>query len=155
MKSHTMTEDVIFWKWISVNTVALVTDACVYHWSMEGKIIWDTTLRTLLLHVKKWWDSIKNSALVSCYRWLPTTEDVWQTHQPCRVSDHQLQNRCSSEVAPGCWNICPGMLLVMLFELSFWNVWHELTALSPNLHSYLKNNFHTFLFHCSLIKHCA
>lgn len=36
MKSHTMTEDVIFWKWISVNTVALVTDACVYHWSMEG-----------------------------------------------------------------------------------------------------------------------
>lgn len=39
MKSHTMTEDVIFWKWISVNTVALVTDACVYHWSMEGNII--------------------------------------------------------------------------------------------------------------------
>ena len=37
MKSHTMTEDVIFWKWISVNTVALVTEACVYHWSMEGK----------------------------------------------------------------------------------------------------------------------
>ncbi|XP_022345311.1 clathrin heavy chain 1 isoform X2 [Crassostrea virginica] len=36
MKSHTMTEDVIFWKWISVNTVALVTEACVYHWSMEG-----------------------------------------------------------------------------------------------------------------------
>uniref|UniRef100_A0A8C2Z9F8 Clathrin heavy chain n=1 Tax=Cyclopterus lumpus TaxID=8103 RepID=A0A8C2Z9F8_CYCLU len=25
-----------FWKWISVNTVALVTDAAVFHWSMEG-----------------------------------------------------------------------------------------------------------------------
>lgn len=31
-----MTEEVMFWKWISVNTVALVTDTAVYHWSMEG-----------------------------------------------------------------------------------------------------------------------
>ncbi|XP_065831614.1 clathrin heavy chain 1-like isoform X2 [Oscarella lobularis] len=36
MKSHEMTEEVVFWKWISVNTVALVTEASVYHWSMEG-----------------------------------------------------------------------------------------------------------------------
>lgn len=36
MKAHTMTEEVMFWKWISVNTVALVTDTAVYHWSMEG-----------------------------------------------------------------------------------------------------------------------
>uniref|UniRef100_A0AAZ3QH33 Clathrin heavy chain n=1 Tax=Oncorhynchus tshawytscha TaxID=74940 RepID=A0AAZ3QH33_ONCTS len=36
MKAHTMTEEVMFWKWISVNTVALVTEAAVYHWSMEG-----------------------------------------------------------------------------------------------------------------------
>jgi len=36
VKAHTMTEDVQFWKWISVNTVALVTDNAVYHWSMEG-----------------------------------------------------------------------------------------------------------------------
>lgn len=36
MKAHTMTDDVTFWKWISVNTVALVTDNAVYHWSMEG-----------------------------------------------------------------------------------------------------------------------
>ncbi|CAI9724432.1 clathrin heavy chain 1 isoform X3 [Octopus vulgaris] len=36
MKAHTMTEDVTFWKWISVNTVALVTDTAVYHWGMEG-----------------------------------------------------------------------------------------------------------------------
>ncbi|XP_018523305.2 clathrin heavy chain 1, partial [Lates calcarifer] len=26
MKAHTMTDDVTFWKWISLNTVALVTD---------------------------------------------------------------------------------------------------------------------------------
>jgi clathrin heavy chain len=39
MKSHTMTEEVVFWKWISVNTVALVTDVACYHWSMEGMII--------------------------------------------------------------------------------------------------------------------
>lgn len=36
MKAHTMTEDVTFWKWVSVNTIALVTDGAVYHWSMEG-----------------------------------------------------------------------------------------------------------------------
>lgn len=32
-----MTDDVTFWKWISLNTVALVTDNAVYHWSMEGE----------------------------------------------------------------------------------------------------------------------
>ncbi|XP_039752545.1 clathrin heavy chain isoform X1 [Pararge aegeria] len=36
MKAHTMTEDVVFWKWISPNTLALVTKMSVYHWSMEG-----------------------------------------------------------------------------------------------------------------------
>ncbi|KAG8146272.1 putative Clathrin heavy chain protein [Naja naja] len=36
MKAHTMAEEVIFWKWISVNTVALVTETAVYHWTMEG-----------------------------------------------------------------------------------------------------------------------
>ena len=37
MKAHQMTDDVIFWKWINLNTVALVTETTVYHWSMEGK----------------------------------------------------------------------------------------------------------------------
>jgi clathrin heavy chain len=36
MKAHTMVEDVTFWKWISVNTVAMVTDTAVFHWGMEG-----------------------------------------------------------------------------------------------------------------------
>jgi len=36
MKSHVMTEDVVFWKWINVNTVGLVTETAVYHWKMEG-----------------------------------------------------------------------------------------------------------------------
>ncbi|CAG0882402.1 unnamed protein product [Darwinula stevensoni] len=36
MKAHTMPEDIIFWKWISVNTISLVTETAVYHWSMEG-----------------------------------------------------------------------------------------------------------------------
>lgn len=36
MKAHTMTEEVVFWKWISVNTVAIATETAVYHWSMEG-----------------------------------------------------------------------------------------------------------------------
>ena len=37
MKAHTMTEEVIFWKWISVNIIGLVTDAACYHWAMEGR----------------------------------------------------------------------------------------------------------------------
>ena len=37
MKAHAMTEEVHFWKWITVNTVALVTDTGVFHWGMEGK----------------------------------------------------------------------------------------------------------------------
>lgn len=36
MKAHTMTDDVLFWKWINVNTIALVTSEAVFHWSMEG-----------------------------------------------------------------------------------------------------------------------
>ncbi|XP_037935596.1 clathrin heavy chain isoform X2 [Teleopsis dalmanni] len=36
MKAHIMTEDVVFWKWISINTLSLVTETSVYHWSMEG-----------------------------------------------------------------------------------------------------------------------
>ena len=36
MKNHVMPEDVVFWKWITVNTIGLVTDTAVYHWSMEG-----------------------------------------------------------------------------------------------------------------------
>ena len=36
MKSHQVTEPVIFWKWISPAAVAMVTAAAVFHWSMEG-----------------------------------------------------------------------------------------------------------------------
>ncbi|KHN74993.1 putative clathrin heavy chain 1 [Toxocara canis] len=36
MKAHNMPEDVPFWKWINVNTIALVTETAVYHWSMQG-----------------------------------------------------------------------------------------------------------------------
>lgn len=55
IKAHTMTEEVrssppslgtrldsgwvqvLFWKWINVKTVALVTEGAAYHWSMEGE----------------------------------------------------------------------------------------------------------------------
>jgi len=37
MKAHIMQDDVVFWKWISPNTLALVTETSVFHWSMEGK----------------------------------------------------------------------------------------------------------------------
>ena len=37
MKAHQMTDDVIFLKWINFNTIAVVTETTVYHWSMEGE----------------------------------------------------------------------------------------------------------------------
>ncbi|XP_033627674.1 clathrin heavy chain 1 [Asterias rubens] len=36
MKAHNLTEEVHFWKWINVNTIGMVTDNAVFHWSMEG-----------------------------------------------------------------------------------------------------------------------
>lgn len=34
LKSATMNEDVVFWKWISETTLGLVTDSAVYHWDI-------------------------------------------------------------------------------------------------------------------------
>ena len=31
-----MSEDVTYWKWISEKTIGLVTDAAVYHWSIDS-----------------------------------------------------------------------------------------------------------------------
>ena len=36
MKAHNMAEDVVFWKWLTPALVGLVTDQCVYHWTIEG-----------------------------------------------------------------------------------------------------------------------
>ncbi|KAF8975573.1 hypothetical protein BGZ46_009013 [Entomortierella lignicola] len=35
VKSHLMHDDIEFWKWISLRTLALVTSTSIYHWSME------------------------------------------------------------------------------------------------------------------------
>jgi len=37
MKSHTMTEPVVFWRWTCGKNLALVTATSVYHWSLEGQ----------------------------------------------------------------------------------------------------------------------
>lgn len=37
MKSTTLTDNVVFWKWIDPKTIAIVTDTSVYHWSMDGE----------------------------------------------------------------------------------------------------------------------
>ena len=36
VKAHVMDQDVVFWKWITVNTVGIVTETAVYHWPIEG-----------------------------------------------------------------------------------------------------------------------
>eukprot|EP01134_Creolimax_fragrantissima_P001261 CFRG1261T1 len=36
MKSHLMDQDVVFWTWIDVKTVGLVTSTAVFHWDMDG-----------------------------------------------------------------------------------------------------------------------
>ena len=34
LKSNTMNEDVVFWKWISETTLGLITGSAVYHWDI-------------------------------------------------------------------------------------------------------------------------
>jgi clathrin heavy chain len=36
VKAHLMNEEVVFWKWVTVNTLGIVGETAVYHWSMEG-----------------------------------------------------------------------------------------------------------------------
>lgn len=36
LQSATMNEDVLYWKWISSETLGLVTDTSVYHWNVFG-----------------------------------------------------------------------------------------------------------------------
>ena len=35
LQSTNMNEDVVFWKWISKDTIGLVTDTSVYHWEIQ------------------------------------------------------------------------------------------------------------------------
>ena len=34
LKSATMNEDIVFWKWYSASSLGLVTDTAVYHWDV-------------------------------------------------------------------------------------------------------------------------
>ncbi|KAI9281895.1 hypothetical protein BY458DRAFT_498367 [Sporodiniella umbellata] len=36
LKSHVMGEDIIFWKWLDIKTIGIVTEQNVYRWSIEG-----------------------------------------------------------------------------------------------------------------------
>jgi clathrin heavy chain len=50
-------ESVLFWKWISVKTVAIVTEKSVYHWSMEGS---STPQKVFDRH-----DNLKDSTIIN------------------------------------------------------------------------------------------
>ena len=78
MKAHTMVDDVIFWKWISENMIALVTETTVYHWSMEGDS-----------QPVKIFD--RHSSLAGC-QVLWTLPCKWIVASPSAPLDHQLQN---------------------------------------------------------------
>ena len=34
LKSTMMNEDVLFWKWISVDSIGLITDTAIFHWNV-------------------------------------------------------------------------------------------------------------------------
>jgi hypothetical protein len=73
MKAHAMPDDVIFWKWISLNTIALVTETSVYHWSMEGD---STPVKIFDRHsslagcqiINYRWDVIAMHAVITCLK---------------------------------------------------------------------------------------
>ena len=56
-----MVEDVTFWKWVNLNTIALVTETSVYHWSMEGEHYLEhlSVVHTVVLNNRKRTYSIK------------------------------------------------------------------------------------------------
>lgn len=35
LKAHLMNEDINFWKWISLETLGIVTETAVYHWELN------------------------------------------------------------------------------------------------------------------------
>lgn len=35
IKSYTMPEDIVLWKWINKDTIALITETAIYHWSLQ------------------------------------------------------------------------------------------------------------------------
>ncbi|PRP76681.1 clathrin heavy chain 1-like, partial [Planoprotostelium fungivorum] len=37
LKATTMTDAVVYWRWISTSTIALVTATAAYHWALEGQ----------------------------------------------------------------------------------------------------------------------
>eukprot|EP01116_Phalansterium_solitarium_P013913 TRINITY_DN3136_c0_g1_i1.p1 TRINITY_DN3136_c0_g1~~TRINITY_DN3136_c0_g1_i1.p1 ORF type:complete len:1727 (-),score=785.73 TRINITY_DN3136_c0_g1_i1:319-5382(-) len=37
LKAYTMTEEVVFWKWLNGNVMGLVTKGAVYHWALDSK----------------------------------------------------------------------------------------------------------------------
>ncbi|KAF9078161.1 hypothetical protein BDP27DRAFT_1253219 [Rhodocollybia butyracea] len=37
VKAHTSNEDIVFWKWVSDNTIGMVTESSVYHWSITDQ----------------------------------------------------------------------------------------------------------------------
>lgn len=57
LKSCTMSEDVVFWKWISEDTLGLVTDTAVFHWNV---------LDPAALQPKKMFDRNSNLAVSVC-----------------------------------------------------------------------------------------
>ncbi|CAJ0825751.1 9404_t:CDS:2 [Entrophospora sp. SA101] len=35
IKSHTLDEDIVFWKWVNDKTIGLVTQKAICHWTLE------------------------------------------------------------------------------------------------------------------------
>ncbi len=79
-----MTEDVLFWKWISINTLALVTENSVFHWSMEGAFFDNNCSRIVNYE--------RLMRFVVC-RGFYAGENVRTPLQFKRVSNNQLPNR--------------------------------------------------------------
>lgn len=89
MKAHNMPEDVVFWKWINLNTVALVTENAVYHWGMEGDA---APLKMFDRHPNLVGNQIINYRVDHSLKWLlliGISAQVGDFHK-CRVGFRQL-----------------------------------------------------------------
>jgi len=79
LKSATMNEDVVFWKWISESTLGLVTDTAVFHWD-----IYDATQAAPVEVFKR------NANMNVCAPFLTYHHSVPRTNQFLGMPNHQL-----------------------------------------------------------------
>lgn len=89
-----MHDDVEFWKWISLKSLALVTGTSVYHWSMEGD---SQPVKVFDRHASLNGNQIINYRVNSDEKWMVLVGISSQVRRRMVVSQRQIFFSCLSK----------------------------------------------------------